>query len=174
MPPKKNKKSVKGGSSAAAEDMAIEREEAAAYKAKRAAKAREVRAAKKAASAAASREKVVKVANEQAKVASSSLDSAMVAVNKIARVTRGAPLRQADVAVAGSVSTVLQNVARRAYRTVNGIRNLRLLQDGEGPHLPGTNYAGPGTNLEDAERYGPVDGPLNSLDRIARIHDFAY
>ena len=45
---------------------------------------------------------------------------------------------------------------------------------GEGPHLPMTNYCGPKTNLEHKDRYGPVSGKHNGLDRVCQQHDYSY
>jgi hypothetical protein len=66
-----------------------------------------------------------------------------------------------------------QNVVRKINQ--KGIDNLRLLVDGEGPHLPTTNYAGPGTDLEAADAYGVVKHEIyGEIDKIAQQHDYDY
>jgi hypothetical protein len=69
----------------------------------------------------------------------------------------------------GGVSVTLRNIGRKAARLATG-KNIRMLVNGEGPHLLTDNYTGPGTNLEEADKYGPT-GPR---DRASRDHDYAY
>ena len=68
----------------------------------------------------------------------------------------------------GSMSTYLQNVLRK--RNKKDIPNLRLLEDGEGPHIPTTNYCGPKTNLASADAHGPT----SEVDKVCQKHDYAY
>jgi hypothetical protein len=78
--------------------------------------------------------------------------------------------RLAKILKGGSLTTAGQNVLRRAAKKIYNIPNLRMLVDGEGPHWLTSNYVGPGTNLEEADKYGPTD----AADAIARDHDIAY
>ncbi len=81
--------------------------------------------------------------------------------------------KDGTIRLGGSLSTFLQNRVRKRYQ--KEIPNLRLLTSKEGIHIPTGNYIGPGTNLQDADKYGPVEhktyGPV---DKIAQIHDHNY
>jgi len=78
--------------------------------------------------------------------------------------------------------TDTRNLVRKGFKKMYKIDNLRPLTDGEGPHVPYGNYAGPKTNLQEAAKYGVVkSGPMSvenseglSGDEISRQHDYMY
>lgn len=66
-----------------------------------------------------------------------------------------------------------QNLIRKSKQ--NEIENLRLLAPGEGIHIPTCNYCGPGTNLDEADKYGPVKHSIyGPIDKICQKHDYNY
>ena len=70
-------------------------------------------------------------------------------------------------------SVGVQNVIRKSNQ--KNIDNLRLLASGEGTHIPTTNYCGPGTNLEEADKYGIVNHKIyGPIDSICQTHDHDY
>ena len=70
-------------------------------------------------------------------------------------------------------SVGVQNVIRKSNQ--KNIDNLRLLASGEGIHIPTTNYCGPGTNLEEADKYGIVNHKIyGPIDSICQTHDHDY
>lgn len=73
----------------------------------------------------------------------------------------------------GSLSTLLQNRIRKHYKKSDP--TIRLLEKKEGPHIPVTNYCGPGTNLDAADEAGVVQNPkYKKLDTICQAHDHMY
>lgn len=70
----------------------------------------------------------------------------------------------------GFIGIKIQNAARKIVKKIEGIDNLRMLTNGEGPHVPNTNYCGPDTNQKEADKYGPT----NAVDSVCKAHDKDY
>lgn len=89
----------------------------------------------------------------------------MVKTIKLSKVDGGNLFKKIGKAVKNVVNS-------NAVRSVARLKNpkIRYLTPGEGPHLPTTNYCGPMTNLEEADKYGPT----NEVDTICQQHDYDY
>lgn len=84
---------------------------------------------------------------------------------------------------ASGLGTTAMNLVRKKMKNDYNIDNLRALTDDDAlQQLPYSNYIGPGTDILNADQYGPVNsGPASdknsnnlSADHIAMIHDHAY
>jgi hypothetical protein len=85
--------------------------------------------------------------------------------------------------IGAGVGTVSSNLVRAGLKSKYKIGNLRMLTEDDGLlQLPYSNFIGPGTNLDSALKYGPVEnGPASiknsnglSADQIAKQHDLMY
>lgn len=87
------------------------------------------------------------------------------------------------IEIGSGIGTMAINVIRKKTADYYDIPNLRQFTDKDGlKQLNYSNYIGPGTDLDDADKYGPVtNGPASilnqnglSADHIAKIHDHEY
>lgn len=87
------------------------------------------------------------------------------------------------IEIGSGIGTTAMNAIRSKTADYYDIPNLRQLTDQDGlKQLNYSNYIGPGTDLDHADKYGPVtNGPASilnknglSADHIAKIHDHEY